>query len=44
VEAEYAGWDGVFVWDTLLFSVETMPSVLDPWPMLAVIATSTTAR
>src|SRR5260370_28166795 len=42
VEAEYAGWDGVFVWDTLLFNVETMPPVIDPWAMLAVIATSTT--
>ena len=41
-EAESAGWDGVFVWDTLLFNVETMPPVLDPWAMLAVIATSTT--
>jgi len=42
VEAEHAGWDGVFVWDTLLFNVETMPPVIDPWAMLAVIATSTT--
>ncbi len=41
-EAEHAGWDGVFVWDTLLFNVEAMPPVLDPWAMLAVIATSTT--
>jgi alkanesulfonate monooxygenase SsuD/methylene tetrahydromethanopterin reductase-like flavin-dependent oxidoreductase (luciferase family) len=41
-EAEHAGWDGVFVWDTLLFDVEAMPPVLDPWAMLAVIATSTT--
>jgi alkanesulfonate monooxygenase SsuD/methylene tetrahydromethanopterin reductase-like flavin-dependent oxidoreductase (luciferase family) len=42
VEAEHAGWDGVFVWDTLLFDVETMPPVLDPWTVLAAIATSTT--
>jgi len=41
VEAEHAGWDGVFVWDTLLFDVDTMPPVIDPWVMLAVIATST---
>src|SRR6266516_8224344 len=41
-EAEYAGWDGVFVWDTFLFNVEAMPPVLDPWAILAVIATSTT--
>src|SRR6266536_1787887 len=41
-EAEHAGWDGVFVWDTLLFNVDAMPPVLDPWAMLAVIATSTT--
>jgi alkanesulfonate monooxygenase SsuD/methylene tetrahydromethanopterin reductase-like flavin-dependent oxidoreductase (luciferase family) len=42
VEAEEAGWDGVFVWDTLLFDAQTMPPVLDPWTMLAVIATRTT--
>ena len=41
-EAEHAGWDGVFVWDTLLFDAEAMPPVLDPWAVLAVIATSTT--
>jgi len=42
VEAEHAGWDGVFVWDTLLFNADSMPPVLDPWAVLAVIATSTT--
>jgi alkanesulfonate monooxygenase SsuD/methylene tetrahydromethanopterin reductase-like flavin-dependent oxidoreductase (luciferase family) len=42
VQAEHAGWDGVFVWDTLLFDVETMPPVVDPWTVLAAIATSTT--
>jgi alkanesulfonate monooxygenase SsuD/methylene tetrahydromethanopterin reductase-like flavin-dependent oxidoreductase (luciferase family) len=41
VEAEEAGWDGVFVWDTLLFDAQTMPPVLDPWTVLAVIATKT---
>jgi alkanesulfonate monooxygenase SsuD/methylene tetrahydromethanopterin reductase-like flavin-dependent oxidoreductase (luciferase family) len=42
VEAEQAGWDGVFVWDTLLFDVNAMPPVLDPWTVLAVLATRTT--
>jgi alkanesulfonate monooxygenase SsuD/methylene tetrahydromethanopterin reductase-like flavin-dependent oxidoreductase (luciferase family) len=42
MEAEQAGWDGVFLWDTLLFNAQAMPPVLDPWAMLAVIATSTT--
>jgi alkanesulfonate monooxygenase SsuD/methylene tetrahydromethanopterin reductase-like flavin-dependent oxidoreductase (luciferase family) len=41
VDAEEAGWDGVFVWDTLLFDTQTMPPVLDPWTVLAVIATKT---
>jgi len=42
VEAEQAGWDGVFVWDTLLFDVATMPPVLDPWTVLAAVASRTT--
>jgi alkanesulfonate monooxygenase SsuD/methylene tetrahydromethanopterin reductase-like flavin-dependent oxidoreductase (luciferase family) len=41
VDAEEAGWDGVFVWDTLLFDTQTMPPVLDPWTVLAVIAIRT---
>jgi len=42
VDAEQAGWDGVFVWDALLFDVATMPPVLDPWIVLAVVAGRTT--
>jgi alkanesulfonate monooxygenase SsuD/methylene tetrahydromethanopterin reductase-like flavin-dependent oxidoreductase (luciferase family) len=39
--AEGAGWDGVFVWDTLLFDDKAMPPVIDPWITLASIATAT---
>ena len=37
-EAEQAGWDGVFVWDHLLFFADT---VGDPWILLAAAATAT---
>jgi hypothetical protein len=40
-DAETAGWDGVFVWDILLFDPQTMPAVTDPWIALAAIAMST---
>jgi len=39
--AETAGWDGVFVWDSLLFDQQWMPPIVDPWITLAAIATST---
>jgi alkanesulfonate monooxygenase SsuD/methylene tetrahydromethanopterin reductase-like flavin-dependent oxidoreductase (luciferase family) len=40
VEAEEAGWDGVFVWDNLRFG-EPVVDVADPWITLAAIATAT---
>lgn len=40
-EAEAAGWDGVFVWDYLLFDPQRMPPVTDPWIALAAIAMRT---
>jgi alkanesulfonate monooxygenase SsuD/methylene tetrahydromethanopterin reductase-like flavin-dependent oxidoreductase (luciferase family) len=40
VEAEEAGWDGVFVWDNLRFE-EPVVDVADPWITLAAIATAT---
>jgi alkanesulfonate monooxygenase SsuD/methylene tetrahydromethanopterin reductase-like flavin-dependent oxidoreductase (luciferase family) len=40
-EAEAAGWDGVFVWDILLFDPQSMPAVTDPWIALAAIAMCT---
>jgi probable F420-dependent oxidoreductase len=39
--AEAAGWDGVFVWDSLLFDQKWMPPIADPWITLAAIAAST---
>ena len=40
VEAEEAGWDGVFVWDNLRFE-EPVVDVADPWITLAAMATAT---
>lgn len=40
-EAEAAGWDGVFVWDILLFDPQQMPAVTDSWIALAAIALRT---
>jgi probable F420-dependent oxidoreductase len=40
VEAEGAGWDGVFVWDHIRF-VEPVVDVADPWITLAAIASAT---
>src|SRR5258708_6145393 len=42
-EAEAAGWDGVFVWDTLYGNPEHEPEkqeIYDPWITLAAIAMS----
>jgi alkanesulfonate monooxygenase SsuD/methylene tetrahydromethanopterin reductase-like flavin-dependent oxidoreductase (luciferase family) len=39
-EAEEAGWDGVFLWDHMLFGTDPEP-VLDPWITLAAVAAST---
>jgi hypothetical protein len=40
-EAEEAGWDGFFIWDHLLYSVDEMLPVVDPWIALAAIALNT---
>lgn len=40
VEAEEAGWDGVFVWDNLRY-VEPVVDVADPWITLAALAAAT---
>jgi alkanesulfonate monooxygenase SsuD/methylene tetrahydromethanopterin reductase-like flavin-dependent oxidoreductase (luciferase family) len=40
VEAEEAGWHGVFVWDNLRFQ-EPVVDVADPWITLAAMATAT---
>jgi alkanesulfonate monooxygenase SsuD/methylene tetrahydromethanopterin reductase-like flavin-dependent oxidoreductase (luciferase family) len=40
VEAEDAGWDGVFVWDHLLYS-EPVQAISDPWICCAAIAAAT---
>lgn len=39
--AEEAGWDAVFVWDSLLFDVGMQPPIADPWITLAAIAGAT---
>jgi hypothetical protein len=40
-EAEAAGWDGVFVWDYVLFDSDQMFPMTDCWIALAAIATQT---
>ncbi|MGH2887796.1 MAG: LLM class flavin-dependent oxidoreductase [Solirubrobacteraceae bacterium] len=40
VEAEAAGWDGVFIWDHVRWR-EPVVRVADPWITPAAIATST---
>lgn len=40
VAAEGAGWDGVFVWDHLLYS-EPVRDIADPWICLTAMATAT---
>jgi alkanesulfonate monooxygenase SsuD/methylene tetrahydromethanopterin reductase-like flavin-dependent oxidoreductase (luciferase family) len=39
VEAEAAGWDGVFYWDGIF--IESVGEIYDPWVVLAAIATRT---
>lgn len=41
VDAEAAGWDGVFLWDHLQWSPDVRPEVHDPWVLLGAIATAT---
>ncbi|MEO6880288.1 MAG: LLM class flavin-dependent oxidoreductase [Mycobacteriaceae bacterium] len=40
-DAEQAGWDGVFVWDHLLYR-EPVRAIADPWISCAAIACATT--
>ena len=40
-DAEAAGWDGVFLWDHLVWSTESEPEVHDPWVLLGAIAVAT---
>jgi alkanesulfonate monooxygenase SsuD/methylene tetrahydromethanopterin reductase-like flavin-dependent oxidoreductase (luciferase family) len=41
-EAEEAGWDGVFLWDHILFSTSKRVPMVDLWIALAAIAICTT--
>ncbi len=40
VDAEQAGWDGLFLWDHLLYA-EPVEAVLDPWICLAAMGAAT---
>jgi hypothetical protein len=40
-EAEEAEWDGFFIWDHLLYSIDETLPVVDPWIALAAIALNT---
>ncbi len=40
VEAELAGWDGLFVWDHILYRAP-VTAIADPWVTLAAVARST---
>jgi len=40
-DAEAAGWDAVFVWDSLVFDLAWKPPVTDPWIVLGAIAAQT---
>lgn len=40
--AEAAGWDGFFVWDTILMDLADSVEILDPWIVLAAVAAATT--
>jgi hypothetical protein len=41
VDAERAGWDGVFLWDHLQWEPRVHPPVHDPWVLLGAIAHAT---
>ncbi len=41
-EAEQAGWDGMFLWDHMLFSSSQKLNLVDPWIALTAIALKTT--
>ena len=40
-EAEARRWDGLFIWDHILFDAEECREVVDPWVSLAAIASAT---
>ena len=40
-DAETAGWDAVFVWDSIVFDSDWKPPVIDPWITLGAIASHT---
>ena len=40
-DAESYGWDGLFIWDHILFQGDSPHDVVDPWVALAGIATNT---
>ncbi|HYZ97895.1 MAG TPA: LLM class flavin-dependent oxidoreductase, partial [Acidimicrobiales bacterium] len=41
VEAERAGWDGVFLWDHLVLQRQLRLDVQDPWVLLGAMAQAT---
>ena len=41
LDAERAGWHGVFLWDHVQWSGEVDPDVHDPWVLLGAIAAAT---
>ena len=41
VLAEECGWDGLFIWDHILFDRKSPPHVCDPWVALAAAAART---
>lgn len=41
VEAEQAGWDGVFLWDHMVLDAKARPDVHDPWVLLGAMAQAT---
>jgi len=41
VEAEVSGWDGIFIFDHILYSQDEHVPLTDPWVALAVIAMNT---
>jgi hypothetical protein len=40
-DAEAAGWDAVFIWDSMVFDPDWKPPVTDPWIVLGAIASHT---
>jgi alkanesulfonate monooxygenase SsuD/methylene tetrahydromethanopterin reductase-like flavin-dependent oxidoreductase (luciferase family) len=40
-DAEAAGWDGVFVWDHMVYAKDERLPVADPWILLAAVALAT---